>query len=506
MRMSRFWLCCLTLCSVGMFTLINCGTPQPPSEHTSEVSTQTEKVSTEVTTQEPTQGEPTQKDAGSHETMPEGKDPIPTFNPTVCGAEPHKWLPTKEAGKLITKEHSPLFSLSKKAIEALIKATRYKGLATVKYGVNVYKFRYVTQDHGKTVEATGVMAFPKVEEDKKEDFPYVLWLHGTTGFMDQCAPSRSRDGISAVALVAALGHIAVAPDYIGMNGIGDASTQHHPYLVGEATALASLDSLRAADTLMKEESKNVKSDGRMVIWGGSQGGHATLFSMLYAPYYAPEYKLVAGVAIIPPVDLIAQSEAAVAKLGNASITLAAGAAAISRWYGFGDKLSEVLTNGAPYHLARELPKMMDSKCDVDAKKYKFTKTTDIFTDALYKAVVEKKDWKGFEKWRCMLAENSLNHTSVKRINDVPVMYIVSGKDELVNPAIQRKSFDALCKQGYRMNYVECKGASHTKGAIWSLPLQFKWVEDRLAGKEMKDVCKRHDPICCPGSDSKVCTP
>ena len=443
-------------------------------------------------------------DAGT-DAGPDGKTAWKApFDPTVCGVKSHKWLPPSEMGKIVSKEKSALFSLDKESIEALLKTTRYKQLATIKYGVQVYKFRYITQDHGKKVEATGVMTFPNVKEPMKA--PYVLWLHGTTGFMDKCAPSRSEEGPTAVALLASQGYIAVAPDYIGMNGFGKPSTLHHAYLVGEAVALGSLDSLRAADNLMKDASKTVTSDNRLIVWGGSQGGHATLFSMLYAPYYASKYNLVAGVSMIPPVDLVAQSEEALRTLGRATISLAAGSAAMSRWYGFGDELTDIVTNKEPYFLARELPKNMDATCDVDAKKYKFSKTTDIFQEALYKAVIEGKSWKGFEKWQCMLKENSLNHTSVKRKHNAPILYIVSSEDELINPKIQRQSYDKLCKQGYRMNYIECKGARHTKGAVWSLSNQFAWVADRLAGKPMADVCKRPEPICCPGSDAKVCTP
>ena len=487
------WLLVIAL-MFGSGFVMNCG----PEQTTNGESTNTEQSNKETTPSEPS---PEQTQDGGTADAPAP----PTFDPTVCGSTPHKWLPTSEVGKLISKDQPSLGNMSKELLTSLLKTTQYKDLVAIKYGVKVYTFRYTTQDRGKKIEATGVVGIPD-SEGVALKAPYTLFLHGTTGFMDKCAPSGSQDGVLSVALLASQGYIAIAPDYIGMNGTGEASTTHHAYLVGEAVALGSLDSLRGTDALLKEVTTDVEHDGRLVIVGGSQGGHAALFSALYAPYYAPSYKLVAGVAMIPPVDLIAQSEAAISTLGDASITLAAGATAMSRWYGFDDKLKEILTDGDPYNIASTLANLMDTKCDVDTKEYKFTKTTDIFTETLYKTITEKKSWEGFEKWRCIMAENSVNHTSVKRITDVPFLFIVSEKDALVNPEIQRKSYDTLCKQGYKMNYIECKGASHSKGATWSLKSQLEWVKDRLDGVEMKDVCTRPDPICCEGSDSKVCTP
>lgn len=52
----------------------------------------------------------------------------------------------------------------------------------------------------------------------------------------------------------------------------------------------------------------------------------------------------------------------------------------------------------------------------------------------------------------------------------------------------------------RLEYIECQGASHTQGAIWSLPEQFSWVRDRLDGKPLTKVCQRGVATCCSLSD------
>ena len=354
-------------------------------------------------------------------------------------------------------------------------------------------------------EATAAVGFPDLPAGTTLKAPTVLWLHGTCGFSDKCAPTRKgADAALPVALMASQGYIGVAPDYLGMIGFGKASTMPHPYLVSEATALASLDSLRASDRVVKEFSKQVTSDRRVIAWGASQGGHATLAALLYAPYYAAEYTMTGGLALIPPADVQGQTVAALKYFNDATVGVAGTSVSLARWYGHQDKLAEVLTDTAPYHLATALPKLMDTECGLDKKKYNLQKVTDVFTQKFIDAATQKS-WQGFDTWRCMFAENSFTATSVKRKGNTPILYVVGEKDELVNPAVQRKSFDTMCTAGYDMDYIECKGADHVSGALWSLPEQFAWVQDRLAGKARgSGACKRTQPVCCKGTTKGPC--
>ena len=441
-------------------------------------------------------------DSLAPDSAPPWKQP---FDPAVCKMTPYKWLAPSTMGKVVTREKSLLFSLPKAALEAMLKLSDYKDAVTIKYGAVVYMVRYETQDRGKRVEATAAVAFPDLPAGKTLKAPHVLWLHGTTGFSDKCAPTRKgADAALPAALMASQGYIGVAPDFLGMIGFGKASTMPHPYLVSEATALASLDSLRAAGSVVKELSKQVTADPRVVAWGASQGGHATLAALLYAPYYAAEYTMTAGLALIPPADVQGQTVAALLAFNDATVGVAGTATSLARWYGHQGDLAKVLTDTDPHHLATALPKLMDTECGLDKKKYNLQKVTDVFTQKFIDAATQKS-WQGFDSWRCMFAENSFTYTSVKRKGDAPILYVVGEKDELVNPAVQRKSFDAMCKAGYKMEYIECKGADHVSGALWSLPEQFAWVEDRLAGKALgSDTCKRSQPVCCKGSTKAPC--
>lgn len=426
------------------------------------------------------------------------------FDPTVCGAPAYSWLPPASMGKVVTKEKSVLFSLTKGALEVLLGLSKYKGVVTPLYDVTVYLVRYETQDRGKKVEATMAMAYPTLPTGTSKA-PTVLWLHGTSGFSDACAPTRSGpDAALPVALMASQGYIGVAPDYIGMAGFGAPSTTPHAYLMGEQVALGSLDALRAADKVMSEVKAPVESEGRVIVWGGSQGGHAALFSALYAPYYAPEYKITATVALIPPANLLRQTEAALTNLTSSTIALAGAVVAQSRWYGVESQLANVLTDVAPNNFLTALPALMDTKCSVDQKDYTINGVGDIFTAGVIDALVTQGTWAGYEQWKCMAEANSLPESSVKPKEHPPTLFVVSELDTLVNPTVQRVSFDQLCTAGYQLEYIECQGASHTQGALWSLPEQFAWVRDRLDGKPLTNVCQRGAASCCSLSDKPPC--
>lgn len=430
------------------------------------------------------------------------------FDPVVCNAPAHSWLPPQTMGKVVQSQRSLLYSLPKAALQLLIDNTDYKGSVKPLYDVNVYMVRYETQDRGKKVEATMALAFPTLPAGAKTKVPSVLWLHGTTGFNDACAPTAKQGGVEAalpVALMASQGYFSVAPDYIGLAGFGAPATARHAYLVGEQVALGSLDALRAGEKVLAAEQTPVRPDGRLIVWGGSQGGHAALFSTHYAPYYLSDYQVTATVALVPPINLLAQTKAALSSLNKGTTAAAAVMVGQARWYGMETRLAEVLTDVAPNNIASKLPTLMDSECSVSDKDFDIKAVGDVHTTAAINAIVTAGDWKGFEDWRCVLAASSLPDSPVKPKGYPPLLVVVSENDTLVNSSAQRPSFDALCAAGYQAEYLECKGAGHTQGAIWSLTEQFAWVADRLAGKPLTNVCKRGPAVCCSGTD-KPCTP
>jgi len=162
-------------------------------------------------------------------------------------------------------------------------------------GVRGWRVLYRSEDqHGAPVAVSGLVLEPTEEAGPR---PLVAIAHGSTGVAEDCAPSlsaRPLASLPAVEEALEAGFVVAASDLPGLGTPGP-----HPYLLGEASAHAVLDSVRAARDLALVDRDQV------AIWGFSQGGHAALFAAELAPEYAPELPLDGVVAFAPATDLAA---------------------------------------------------------------------------------------------------------------------------------------------------------------------------------------------------------
>jgi pimeloyl-ACP methyl ester carboxylesterase len=136
---------------------------------------------------------------------------------------------------------------------------------------------------------TGWIAIPEVQGT----MPIMAWAHGTVGLGDDCAPSLA-GGRTPFDFTHELeaGWAVVATDYEGLGGPGI-----HPYLVSKSEARSIFDIARAA----RELDGRVRPD--LLMWGFSQGGHAVMSAAALAADLAPEFTIVASVAVAPAIDL-----------------------------------------------------------------------------------------------------------------------------------------------------------------------------------------------------------
>ncbi|MBN9177572.1 MAG: DUF308 domain-containing protein [Microbacterium sp.] len=148
---------------------------------------------------------------------------------------------------------------------------------------------------GRIRVASGLVAVPTPSKKRGSGpWPVIDWNHSTTGFAQHCAPSLQErpfwsGGLYPVRKVLAQGWAIVAPDYVGLGTDGV-----HPYLFGEASAMASLDAVRAARQLDEADLSPAT-----VVWGHSQGGGAALWTGGFARQYAPDV-WIRGVAAFAP--------------------------------------------------------------------------------------------------------------------------------------------------------------------------------------------------------------
>jgi pimeloyl-ACP methyl ester carboxylesterase len=154
---------------------------------------------------------------------------------------------------------------------------------------------------GKLTAVSAVLFAPKTRFP--EPVPILAWAHGTFGMADACAPSKAYfagqgPSLPLVRRAISQGAVFVATDYVGLGTPGE-----HPYLVGESSGRAVLDSIRAAATFIGEGDQ-----AQAVVMGQSQGGQASVAAAELQPTYAPELKLRAAVGVSTPsrLDLLDQ--------------------------------------------------------------------------------------------------------------------------------------------------------------------------------------------------------
>lgn len=429
--------------------------------------------------------------------------PLP-FDPGGCGLTGYTWLPRGQVGAVLDHDEDALSPMDSVTVDGFISVVS-DALSPVPYGARLFTLRYTTQDKGRVVEATGLVGVPWTEEGLAGDFPVILFHHGTTGFSGDCAPSTlGAENNLLIYLTASLGYVVFAPDYIGLDPApapdpppGEAPVTH-AYISVEQTAIGALDMLRAGRAFVADQvDTGVRPSRQVVLMGASQGGHAVFATERLAPYYAPEVDVCCGVAMIPVTDLYAFAQHALSGMNPGTQYLAAILTAQHRWYEGVEPLSEVFTDASPLHVASAVPEAMDTTCDADSAFGDATRIEDLFAPTFVSGV-RAGDWDALGPWSCYLRESSIATTSIPRASDTPLLVVYGEEDHLIDTPTQAEDFDRLCGQGYRMELLECAGAGHADAALWSLPEQIAWIQDRLAGAPLDPArqCVRTAPIAC----------
>jgi pimeloyl-ACP methyl ester carboxylesterase len=138
-----------------------------------------------------------------------------------------------------------------------------------RYSVASYRLEYLTTDaDGKEVRASGLVSVPQKPAGSKS--PVLSYQHGTI-FRDAEAPSNNAVASEVALVLASLGYIVLAPDYVGF---GASKGTPHPYLLSAPSAAATADFLTAARTWRSQA--NVADNGQLFLTGYSEGGYVTM--------------------------------------------------------------------------------------------------------------------------------------------------------------------------------------------------------------------------------------
>ena len=334
---------------------------------------------------------------------------------------------------------------------------------------NAKAFRIVYRStglNGEPIAVSGTVIYPATPAPK-EGRDVIAWAHYTTGVAGRCAPGllpTLSGTIPGLEDMLARGYAVVATDYegLGLPGV-------HAYLVGISEAQSVLDSVRAARNLSGAQATN-----RFVVWGHSQGGHASLFSGELAASYAPELKLLGVAAAAPATNLVDLFKAQKGTIAGESLTAMA-MLSWSRTYNL--PLSDILEDG----VQKSVEKVAESCLQSISQMLQLLK----LAKPLKKSFL-KVDPATLPAWRDLMVKNSPGAAPLK----VPVFLAQGTSDTTVNPALTVRYAKELCKAGTPVQLKMLKGVSHSFAAEKSAYAAVQWITDRFKGRGAPNDCGR----------------
>jgi len=172
-----------------------------------------------------------------------------------------------ETGPGALRGATPLGTVPTQAIIQAMADSRLPAIVPV-YDVETFRLTYMTSDgQGQPILASGLLAVPRKAAGAAS--PVISYQHATI-FRDAEAPSNNPTAGEPSVVMASMGYIVVAADYVGY---GVSRGAPHPYLLSAPTAAAVVDLLRAARTHAGRS--GMVTNGQLFLVGYSEGGYAT---------------------------------------------------------------------------------------------------------------------------------------------------------------------------------------------------------------------------------------
>jgi acetyl esterase/lipase len=336
-------------------------------------------------------------------------------------------------------------------------------------GVQAWRIQYwTTNGSGAPLRVTGIVAAP-MEAVPPRPRRVIAWTHGAWGVAEKCAPSLSANFFPASAGVEPAvrqGYVVVAPDYIGLG-----NPTMHPFLIGDDTAHAVLDGVRAARGIA-----GAAAGSSFAVWGESQGGHAALWTATNARRYAPDLTLVGAAAAAPPTDLAANLREGSDKNARA-LLLSFALHSWSTLYGYSMDGIVNKTNAGIIH------RLAENNCVSLEKKPKLGTILGILTVA---RATRTKDIGQIEPWKSLARANSVDPARVPG----PLLIAQGDKDTIVAPAVTRKFAKSVCRARTKVRWIEMRGTEHGASAKDSVTETLSWIGARFDGQPPPDDCRR----------------
>ena len=336
-------------------------------------------------------------------------------------------------------------------------------IGTAVSGTKAWRVVYASEAvDGTPIEVSGMVIAPG-EPPEEGLRGVVTFAHGTTGIFDPCAPSVDTEnltyflGLITFRLVGA-GYVVAATDYEGLGTPG-----HHPYHVGMSEGRGVLDIVRASQQIEATHAGN-----QAVVWGLSQGGHATLFAGEIAPDWAPEIEVLGVIPTAPSSDLAS----AVQELaGDPEVNGYIWEVTLAYEAVYGLDLEEVYEAEA-LGTIRQL-------ADDEACSGAFLEAgMDVENAGL---ITNPAD---LPAWQERFAENFPGGVQ----SEMPILLLQGSADTVVPQWETDILFDRLCETGSQTEYRVLEGRDHVTSFTSTIGDQLEWTNDRFAGEPASDTC------------------
>lgn len=185
-----------------------------------------------------------------------------------------------------------------------------------RYAVSGWRIDYRSTDaDGQALTASALLALP--DKPAAAASPLLLYQHGTL-FHDADAPSNHATADEPAMLMASLGYVVLAVDYVGY---GSSKGAAHPYLLAAPAAAAVMDALTAARFWLQGQGRRL--NGQLFLTGYSEGGHVTMAAQRALQAAGHATGLTATAVGAGPYDVMATLDWALDELRNEEPLLAA---------------------------------------------------------------------------------------------------------------------------------------------------------------------------------------
>lgn len=343
---------------------------------------------------------------------------------------------------------------------------RYEPLGVTVAGGQGYRILYRTQQaDGNPTFSSGMVFVP---ENSAESRPVLAWAHGTMGFGEQCAPTRTKNPASMPWLTDALnqGWIVTATDYAGF---GTPGTQE--YLVGASEAYDVINSVRAVRNL-----NEAKANNQYAVYGHSQGGNSALFTASLTGTYAPELDLQATVASAPAAEL----PTLLNEQYGSAIDWAIGPLVAVSWPAVNPNL----------HAA-------DILSQLGQKSYQKIANQCIQRSALGGIVRNALGQKFFSTnpmnqpaWAAMATLQSAPYLNANQ----PLLVVESEQDKVVLPNTTALYIQQACQAGSNLDSLWIAKGGHIQIPKLTYQQVIPWIKAQFAGQPNQSACGETQPV------------